>query len=106
MVAQLFVQIYPSSACAPMHRRFAAHYQEASAALALAEHLADNGHEKLTTWRDMAAAPESDSRPTAPAAVVLVVVPVSVTHSLSMTSRPLALRPGPRPGRGVPEARP
>ena len=37
----------------------------------------------------MAAAPESDSRPTAPAAVVLVVVPVSVTHSLSMTSRPL-----------------
>jgi hypothetical protein len=54
----------------------------------------------------MAAAPESDSRPTAPAAVVLVVVPVSVTHSLSMTSRPLALRPGPRPGRGVPEARP
>ena len=34
MVAQLFVQIYPNSACAPMHRRFAAHYQEASAALA------------------------------------------------------------------------
>ena len=34
MVAQLFVQIYPNSACAPMHRRFAIHYQEASAALA------------------------------------------------------------------------
>jgi hypothetical protein len=34
IVAQLFVQIYPNSACAPMHRRFAAHYQEASAALA------------------------------------------------------------------------
>jgi methionine synthase I (cobalamin-dependent) len=34
MIAQLFVQIYPNSACAPMHRRFAAHYQEASAALA------------------------------------------------------------------------
>ena len=34
MVAQLFVQIYPNSACAPMHRRFAAHYQEATAALA------------------------------------------------------------------------
>jgi hypothetical protein len=33
MIAQLFVQIYPNSACAPMHRRFAAHYQEASAAL-------------------------------------------------------------------------
>ena len=33
MVAQLFVQIYPNSACAPMHRRFAAHYREASAAL-------------------------------------------------------------------------
>ena len=29
MVAQLFVQIYPNSACAPMHRRFAAHYREA-----------------------------------------------------------------------------
>ena len=28
MIAQLFVQIYPNSACAPMHRRFAAHYQE------------------------------------------------------------------------------
>ena len=34
MVAQLFVQIYPNSACAPMHRSFAAHYREASAALA------------------------------------------------------------------------
>jgi hypothetical protein len=34
MVAQLFVQIYPNSACAPMHRTFAAHYQEATAALA------------------------------------------------------------------------
>jgi hypothetical protein len=34
VIAQLFVQIYPNSACAPMHRRFAAHYQEASAALA------------------------------------------------------------------------
>jgi hypothetical protein len=32
-IAQLFVQIYPNSACAPMHRRFAAHYKEASAAL-------------------------------------------------------------------------
>lgn len=34
MVAQLFVQIYPNSACAPMHRSFAAHYREASATLA------------------------------------------------------------------------
>jgi hypothetical protein len=34
MVAQLFVQIYPNSACAPMHRSFAAHYREATAALA------------------------------------------------------------------------
>ena len=33
-IAQLFVQIYPNSACAPMHRRFAAHYREASNALA------------------------------------------------------------------------
>jgi len=33
MIAQLFVQIYPNSACAPMHRRFAAHYREASVAL-------------------------------------------------------------------------
>jgi len=33
-IAQLFVQIYPHSACAPMHRSFAAHYREASAALA------------------------------------------------------------------------
>ena len=33
LIAQLFVQIYPHSACAPMHRRFAAHYKEASAAL-------------------------------------------------------------------------
>lgn len=34
MVAQLFVQIYPNSACAPMHRTFAAHYREATAELA------------------------------------------------------------------------
>ena len=33
MVAQLFVQIYPNSACAPMHRSFAAHYREATAML-------------------------------------------------------------------------
>ena len=31
MIGQLFVQIYPNSACAPMHKRFAAHYKEASA---------------------------------------------------------------------------
>jgi hypothetical protein len=31
MVGQLFVQIYPNSACAPMHKRFAAHYEDASA---------------------------------------------------------------------------
>ena len=31
MIGQLFVQIYPSPACAPMHRHFAAHYREASA---------------------------------------------------------------------------
>ena len=34
MVAQLFVQIYPNSACAPMHRSFAAHYREATEAVA------------------------------------------------------------------------
>ena len=34
VIAQLFVQIYPNSACAPMHRRFAGYYHEASAALA------------------------------------------------------------------------
>jgi hypothetical protein len=33
MVAQLFVQIYPNSACAPMHRSFAAHYRDATEAL-------------------------------------------------------------------------
>jgi hypothetical protein len=33
MVAQLFVQIYPNSACAPMHRSFAAHYREATDAM-------------------------------------------------------------------------
>ncbi len=33
MVAQLFVQIYPNSACAPMHRSFAAHYRDATTAL-------------------------------------------------------------------------
>lgn len=31
LIAQLFVQIYPNSACAPMHRRFAAQYREALA---------------------------------------------------------------------------
>jgi hypothetical protein len=30
MVGQMFVQIYPSSACAPMHSFFAAAYKEAS----------------------------------------------------------------------------
>lgn len=30
MIGQLFVQIYPNSACAPMHRNFATHYKEAS----------------------------------------------------------------------------
>jgi hypothetical protein len=30
MVGQLFVQIYPSSACAPMHSHFAACYKEES----------------------------------------------------------------------------
>ena len=38
-------------------------------------------------------------------AVVLAMVPVSVTHSRSMSSRP-CLRPGQRPGAGVPKARP
>ncbi|MSV34865.1 MAG: hypothetical protein EXQ47_04615 [Bryobacterales bacterium] len=32
-VAQLFVQIYPHSACSPMHSHFAAKYREASAEL-------------------------------------------------------------------------
>ena len=39
--------------------------------------------------RDMAAALESDSSPTRSPASVLVVVHVPVTHSRSMTSRPL-----------------
>jgi hypothetical protein len=34
MIGQLFVQIHPNSACAPMHKRFAIHYREASQALA------------------------------------------------------------------------
>src|ERR1017187_8738460 len=39
--------------------------------------------------RDMAAAPESDSSPASSPALVLAVVPVSVTHPRSMSSRPL-----------------
>lgn len=31
-VGQLFVQLYPSSSCAPMHAQFAAYYQDASRA--------------------------------------------------------------------------
>jgi hypothetical protein len=55
MVAQLFVQIYPNSACAPMHRRFAAHYQEASAALA--ETVAEQVEELLPLRRQVRSAP-------------------------------------------------
>src|SRR3981081_2600354 len=33
-IGQLFVQIHPNSACAPMHKRFAVRYREASQALA------------------------------------------------------------------------
>jgi hypothetical protein len=33
MVGQLFVQLYPNPACAPMHAHFAACYREASAEL-------------------------------------------------------------------------
>jgi hypothetical protein len=54
MVAQLFVQIYPNSACAPMHRRFAAHYQEASAALA--ETAAEQVEELLPQRREVKSA--------------------------------------------------
>jgi hypothetical protein len=58
MVAQLFVQIYPNSACAPMHRRFAAHYQEASAALAetLSETMATLVEESLPQRRGVRSA--------------------------------------------------
>ncbi len=58
MVAQLFVQIYPNSACAPMHRRFAAHYQEASAALAetLAETMAELVENRLPHRREVGSA--------------------------------------------------
>jgi len=34
MIGQLFVQIYPNSACAPMHKHFAVHYLAACAAVA------------------------------------------------------------------------
>ena len=44
----------------------------------------------------MAAAPESDSSPP-PLRLVLAVVPVSVTHPRSITSRS-CLQPGHRPG--------
>jgi hypothetical protein len=54
MVAQLFVQIYPNSACAPMHRRFAAHYQEASAGLA--ETMAALVEESLPQRREVGSA--------------------------------------------------
>ena len=36
-VGQLFVQLYPSSSCAPMHAQFAAFYQDASAAAVVLE---------------------------------------------------------------------
>ena len=36
-IGQLFVQIYPNSACAPMHSYFAAQYREASSGLAIVE---------------------------------------------------------------------
>ena len=55
--------------------------------------------------RDMPAAPESGSSPTSSPALVLAVVPVSVTHSRSMTSRPACVR-ATGPALGVPEARP
>jgi len=53
----------------------------------------------------MAAAPQSASLPTASPLVVLVV-PISVMHSHSMTSCFLPARPGICPDGGVPEARP
>ena len=58
MVAQLFVQIYPNSACAPMHRSFAAHYREATAALAetLAETAAALIEESLPQRREVGSA--------------------------------------------------
>ncbi len=54
----------------------------------------------------MAAAPESDSGPPDSRLLVLVVVPVSVTHSRSMTSRLLHCVRAIGPDGGVPEARP
>ena len=54
MVAQLFVQIYPNSACAPMHRSFAAHYREATAALA--EAVAEQVEELLPQRREVGSA--------------------------------------------------
>jgi hypothetical protein len=32
MIGQLFVQLHPHAACAPMHKQFAEHYHEASSA--------------------------------------------------------------------------
>jgi hypothetical protein len=32
MIGQLFVQIHPHAACAPMHKHFAEHYHKASSA--------------------------------------------------------------------------
>ena len=58
MIAQLFVQIYPNSACAPMHRRFAAHYRESSAELAetLAETIAAPVEELFPQRREVTSA--------------------------------------------------
>jgi hypothetical protein len=54
MVAQLFVQIYPNSACAPMHRSFASHYRDASAlAETLTETLAASAEEALPQRREV-----------------------------------------------------
>jgi len=33
MISQLFVQLHPHAACAPMHRHFAEHYHAAPAAV-------------------------------------------------------------------------
>ena len=54
----------------------------------------------------MAAAPESDSSPVVSPLMVLAVVPVSVTHLRSMTSRLLPAIRADRPGAGAPEVRP
>ena len=50
-VGQLFVQIYPNSACSPMHSYFAAQYRDASCELPVADEPAFERREVVSAGR-------------------------------------------------------